>query len=312
MKKSTIISISIIVFLIITLIIIASFFDLQISQMLVDLPKGEYYTTNTFAIVFEIIGETFLYLFLAFAFGVLFWYGYFLEKKWLKFSCMAISSMAVFFAYFYFLYRIVHYTAKFQDVVKGEYFYVLFVFVGLILTLLTILSIKLFSKENIYKLSKFAVIIICVALLSNLLTQVVKGEVFGRMRYRSMNEIGDFSYYTPWFYINGTSLADKLNLSPDNFKSFPSGHTTAAAISFTLLALPFIFKNQQSKIFKIFCYVTPFILSGIVGFSRIIAGAHFLSDVLFGGLITLSFTILFIYLILILPQKQKNKNQECK
>lgn len=293
----------------IIILILATFFDLQISFLLSDLSAGEMLTSNLYAIIFEIIGETLLYLFLAFAFSVTFWwFKYNIKTKW-KYACQTISCISIFLTFYYFINKTIGYLQNYMTIQTNDYFLIFTLFFALILTFLTIFALKFFNKKQINVLINFALIIICVAAISNLITQISKAFIFGRMRFRAMNLIEDFSYYTPWFFLNGTSLSETLShlgLSADAFKSFPSGHTTAVAISFTLICLPALYKKFNTKFWKVFCWATPIALIFIVGLARIISGAHFLSDVLMAGLITFLVTLLFKYIFIDLKNKRIN------
>ena len=309
MNKRRIILISILTSVILVLILIATFFDLQISMALSSLKIGEYYTTNLFAIIFEIIGETFLYLFLAFAGSGLFWWFTRFQKSYIKTIFQILFTIVIFVAFFFFLSRMVGYVAHFQPLVTGLYFNVIYIFLSVILTFLIIFSMSRIKEDTLKKLFVFSLIIICTAVLSNLITQVIKGEVFGRMRYRAMNYIGDFSFFTPWYYINGDSIATQVDLFSDAFKSFPSGHITACGISFSLMILPYLFEMLNTSKWKIILTITPLIITILVALARIIAGAHFLSDTIFGALITFGATMLFSY-IFIFRKHKKLKQQE--
>lgn len=77
----------------------------------------------------------------------------------------------------------------------------------------------------------------------------------------------------------------------DNFKSFPSGHTTYASLGmFVLPLLGFLF-NKDKKINIILFYI-GLLWALLAALSRIVAGAHFLSDVSFGLIITSCSTLL--------------------
>jgi membrane-associated phospholipid phosphatase len=102
----------------------------------------------------------------------------------------------------------------------------------------------------------------------------------------------DASGFTPWYVANlGKNKAAADNyvedgagmLFDDAYKSFPSGHTSAAALSFVVVLLPDIFEKLKKQ--KIWFYIVPAIFTVLVAVSRIVNRAHFLSDVLFGGTI---------------------------
>lgn len=99
-----------------------------------------------------------------------------------------------------------------------------------------------------------------------------------------MIETTDFSAFTPWYKI-----APKYDYY-DNANSFPSGHTT---YSCTLL-LSALFCNAFYKFKKYtpLALVISIIYIGVVGFSRIIAGAHYLTDV--AGACIIGYTLFLV------------------
>lgn len=107
--------------------------------------------------------------------------------------------------------------------------------------------------------------------------------IFHRPRFRSVQTVG-LDYY-PW-YIR---CAD-YKLYPDleeEFKSFPSGHA-ACAMAFPAMAifLPFIKKDYEKYVIP--CYVVGLIWALLVMFCRMLVGAHYLTDVSMGAILTLA------------------------
>lgn len=103
--------------------------------------------------------------------------------------------------------------------------------------------------------------------------------LWGRIRFRELAE--NYSDFSPWYLPQGIT----------GDQSFPSGH---AAMGFMLLALFVFFADKafyKRIIFKgvIICWAFA------VCTSRIVIGAHFTSDVLFG-----SFAMIIAYLFLII------------
>ena len=80
-------------------------------------------------------------------------------------------------------------------------------------------------------------------------------------------------------------LIKRLVGGVNKYTSFPSGHTCSAGIIYSLICMPYVFTKFNTKKWKVFWYVVPVFYTGIVGLSRIVVGAHFLSDVLVGGTI---------------------------
>ena len=103
---------------------------------------------------------------------------------------------------------------------------------------------------------------------------------WGRTRFRDLLLMPNFDDFTPWYHPNGIT----------GNKSFPSGHTASAALSFLALLLPCV--SSHCKKHRDLCFWVPFIYTGVVAFTRLIMGAHFLSDVTVGG--TISFTVVIV------------------
>jgi membrane-associated phospholipid phosphatase len=119
-----------------------------------------------------------------------------------------------------------------------------------------------------------------------------------RQGLRSANNI----LLEPWYDFNGSidkeavllanpellSLGEELalDLIRDSFRSFPSGHTASSAAVYGFLYLPFCLDKFNNKKSKILLNVLTVVFTGLVAFGRIIVGAHYFSDVLFGGTIT--------------------------
>ncbi len=98
---------------------------------------------------------------------------------------------------------------------------------------------------------------------------------WGRVRFRQ--GASDPEIFTPWYLPQGFN----------GYYSFPSGHTANATVIFSsvfyLKFLPDKFKKYKPLIVTLLALWIVF-----VAFSRVLIGAHFLSDVLFGAAITLA------------------------
>lgn len=109
------------------------------------------------------------------------------------------------------------------------------------------------GKKVIYVL---AVLIVGAGLIVNV---VLKGQ-FGRARPRDIEEFGGSKNFTPAFVIS-KECSDNC--------SFSSGH---GAGGFSALALALALSRRRA------IYVAALAFGGLVSFSRIASGAHFLSD----------------------------------
>lgn len=107
---------------------------------------------------------------------------------------------------------------------------------------------------------------------------------WGRERYRHMVATGDFSGFSNWFIPQGLA-------SGNEFMSFPSGHSANAAIVMWITLLPSFIPSLEKK--EIVLKISASIWIGCVMLSRIIMGAHFLSDVTVGMAISLVLSYVF-------------------
>jgi len=310
-KTKTILSICIFLAVLGGLIAIASIYDLQISQILTknSLPEGEYISVNGFALFFESMGVTPFYIMIAIAGAIAFWYGYRSDNNKKKLVYMFIGAVVVVVALFLLFTDLLKYIAEYEGArLSADHVSLIgqnaklsgSLYIKLICLVLSLAVGGLLlgawhnvSKETNDSLIKWAYMIVgTVAFI--LIIELIKNPV-GRVRFRTMNYLGDFDYYTPWYVANGKrKLFDLVNADPNdpkfNFvsdacKSFPSGHTFSAGICYTLLALPFLNEKFNKKGVKITLWCATVALTGVVAISRIVAGAHFMSDVLFGGTI---------------------------
>lgn len=295
-KKLTILYISIaIVF--IGLLVVFSLFDLQISKALVKLEEGEYYSSSFILRFLETVGEMPIYVFISCAF-IIFYYNaedsLIEEKK--KTVKKVIYAICAFISYFLASKVLIKYVAQHHgfEYMLGGLDYVCYLLMAGIDTAITIYVFSKIDQTIIKRLYVFAMVVLLTALISQVLTQGVK-IFWGRARYRMMatlQSLGEdgFSYYTEWFKCNGKrSVSLKwldLGIASDGFKSFPSGHTCAAAITSTLICLPFTVEKLNTKKCRIAFISISVIYTVIVALSRVLMGAHFASDVLVGGMVT--------------------------
>lgn len=151
--------------------------------------------------------------------------------------------------------------------------------------------------RNLDRLLPFALAIVC-SCCCYFLIELVKSPM-GRMRYRGLHLLGDDSWYTPWYRKSAArELLAGSGLVRDCFKSFPSGHTFSAGMSYILMMLPDVFSRFRTKKGKVLCSVIPVCYTGFVGIFRIAAGAHFFSDVLVGGTLAYVAVRIFRYVFL--------------
>ena len=104
--------------------------------------------------------------------------------------------------------------------------------------------------------------------------------------------MGQMVSFHPWYQ---PGLADKAQLiasgiPKDDLKSFPSGHTTAAATALSLYYIASASPLLRSRRYQFFFGGLLWTL--LIALSRIVIGAHFLTDV------TAAFAITFTIFVL--------------
>lgn len=138
----------------------------------------------------------------------------------------------------------------------------------LMILLLGQIVTRQFSLETISKYKNAAIAGLLLAFLGGIVTVWLFKIPWGRWTYRDILEAGNPALFTPWYLPQGNN----------GHHSFFSGHT---ALSFVVLGYLYFLKKDhpvRSILLSIF------LLWGIVGgLSRIVVGAHYASDVLFGA-----------------------------
>ena len=159
-------------------------------------------------------------------------------------------------------------------------------------------------------------IIFCIIIAILLFTlagsiNILKG-VMHRPRYRSIAQYG-LDFHNWWEPCkNYKDLMATYNIEKDNFKSYPSGHTAEASIILVAVTfLPFAgekFKKYQMPLFYAACGLIV-----IVAFARILAAAHFLSDVSTGATLMIGLTVIANEVVMrVKPLQVEEQKEEVK
>ena len=138
-------------------------------------------------------------------------------------------------------------------------------------------------------------VIMMVAIFLSLIPGVTAlKSIFHRPRYRLLDLTG-LQFY-PWWkpcknYKDLLATFESLGVTKEEFKSFPSGHAGATAVSLLFVTfLPFINRKYLKYQLPIFYICLGWTV--LVMFTRMLVGAHFLSDVSMGILLTLVFMMI--------------------
>lgn len=274
MTKKTIIALSSCALAFVGILLVATFLDLEINIALAN-------ADSLFGQFFALFGEATAWLVLPVA-GVILFQAVQPENRykiWLKALWLVLTIVGWYLATDYF----------FDELVKEIMYEKVYVIVfALAFTALSLLGTAKIDKKVMAKLVVLAAIMLVALAISQLFTTVMK-KMWSRQRFRNMPE-DSYSGFTPWYKPNwfkngsGDFVSDFAGAhDEDAFKSFPSGHTSAAAMSFLIIVIPEIF--DKLKKYKVWFYVVPAVYTFAVALSRIVLRAHFLSDVLFGALV---------------------------
>ncbi|MGX8834823.1 phosphatase PAP2 family protein [Amedibacillus sp. YH-ame6] len=139
---------------------------------------------------------------------------------------------------------------------------------SLLLVVLCVYILRKVSDDWVNRHINFFVFYTAVLLSAVILTSCIK-HFWGRIRYRDIEELSQFCvWYKPCGLIGN--------------RSFPSGHITAMTTILCVLQ----WKQHHFEKVSILRYVFVGAMILIMGVSRMIMGAHFLSDLAAGFLIT--------------------------
>ncbi len=197
--------------------------------------------------------------------------------KWWNIVSSIISILFISLFSFFMTFNIVRYIFH-EDIgaiTPLAYIMMVIVSLGIIITALYFAHVK---GHEFVGFKKHAWLLILLVFSEMIFANIIK-SIWARPRMRSITDISDFNH---WYEINGWTNDNEL-------KSFPSGHTANAFVVLAyMMFIPYI-KSIKMNYFLI----GAVIWGTLVALSRVVLGAHFLSDVLVGSYITI-----FIFILL--------------
>lgn len=155
--------------------------------------------------------------------------------------------------------------------------------------------IRLVEGQEKKRLIRFAWFLCFVVAAQDILINQGLKLIWSRPRMRTIQTVSGINFQ-PWYSIGQSNAQHFLDqgIAQEELLSFPSGHSSNAAVIFTLCALPWL--NSKMEKYKGIFFWGSVVFTGCVMLSRIIAGAHFLSDTSVGAAITFAFVVLGSYL----------------
>ncbi len=273
--------------------VIGSFFDFQISESLFASGGAD----NKFGLTISVLGPIFGYSVLAFLAGGFIVFGYNNKFEFAKSKALRICLIVFMYVFAVALYGCsVYFTGReffgpngFQHYTDIKRFYGYFIAapIDLGIAFVGFLAAKHSDNKKLWIYYLIISVLFALALVAGVSLFKV---IFNRPRFRSLgNGLDFYPWYVPCkekdFFVNSGLL------TKEEFKSFPSGHAGGvAAFMMFILFLPYINKKYEKYVVPMYYATLAWAL--LVSFARIYVGAHHLSDVSMGML--LSIVIFFI------------------
>ena len=257
-------------------VILGSFLDLSLSNAIAN-------TSNTFGLIISVIGPTIGFSGFAFLGGGFIAFAIKQEQKvYLKVMFYLAAAIALGVA--------IYYAGREYFSINGFYQaapnFVGFIIAGVCACGALVGGYFAFRKcEN--PNAWIALLIVYVVFLIALMGAVNSIKSFmHRPRYRIVVD-GNVPYHEWWDRCSEyKEYMATYGYTKEQFKSFPSGHTTEASMIMVIAAfLPLADPRMKKVQLPLFIGAGAFTL--LVGFARILVGAHFLSDISMGALLDL-------------------------
>ena len=262
--------------------VLGSFFDLQIDKIL-------WSENNPFGLIMASFGVYPCYAGLAFVGGGLM--STTIKRKelplWCKLFCYFLSGIALIMS--------VYLCGGEWPSVNGynvpHLAWLSFLVAGLVMVGVYALSFFVCRKGNVQQLWPMLLVMIAIFVVALLPAGFVIKLIIHRPRFRYLVRTGALPFYNWWEncanykdYIGGH--IDGFPITKEDFKSFPSGHSGTGMIMAMFLAYAPIFFNKLKGKETLMFYIG--VLWGFtMMFSRMLVGAHYLTDTCMGSLIVM-------------------------
>jgi len=168
----------------------------------------------------------------------------------------------------------------------------------LMITIIAIINLILilFSKLWVKKADQKLLIPLCILIIAIIALYFVTGEAIKYLASRPRPRVVIMQnrlYYKQWF--EWKPLAALLDESYDDCKSFVSGHASNTACLITVLPLTIaLFKKENCDKLQIAAIAVGALYAFVVAYSRIVAYAHWLTDVTGGIMVSCGIQALII------------------
>lgn len=143
------------------------------------------------------------------------------------------------------------------------------------------------SKKEYDKRLLKRLIILCVIMLAGMYLMESGKLIFSRPRYRLLLQDIPGIEFCPWYLPFGDPAVfiNEQGVDWNDFRSFPSGHALQCmGMIYALPPLAEVYDCLRNR--KVLLYAAAVVFAVLVCFSRMVMGAHFISDVSMGSLIS--------------------------
>ncbi len=170
--------------------------------------------------------------------------------------------------------------------------------IGLLLFLPPVILGMFMNGKQAKKHLAYTILILLVIMAVSFFGQVIFSSLYSRPRFRITQSGLEGLGFTPWYepIDNAAFFSETYHLKSDALRSFFSGHALDAVLNlaiFPALAQTFPIWKEKER----FLQITAFVLIPPIAFSRMVLGAHYLSDISAGMLCGLGFVILYEILV---------------
>jgi len=278
------------------LIVLGSFFDLQINQAI-------FLEKNVFSILLASIGEAPSYAMFAF-FGGLLIFGSLncLKNKPLKALLHFIGTLTI-VAMIYVDGSVFTSNNGWGAFNENLRVFPLIILFGSILMLPAGIAGIFLGKLIKSPRTLIMIIVIMLCFLATLGTFNLIKIILRRPRYRFIASQNDLSLFRNWWepFSDYQKYIDS-GIIKDEFKSFPSGHTSTSCCTIMVAFIPVLFGYKSEKK-QLILTLIGYSWCLLIGFSRMLCGAHFMSDVGFGMLNGVIFMLIANEIVLRIQEK---------
>lgn len=253
---------------------IAAFFDLELSKSVVNMK-------NAFCLFLAQYSEAVGCIALGIGF-IMLNTSLEISNRILYFLCFIFNFFAGSVMFYNIIYRcFVKHSDFFKGIPKEKEKILTAIFTVLIVIILTMIFKYIVSNSFKAKHKAFSRLGVYWGSAILIIVHVLK-SIWGRVRFRDLD--AEYSLFHVWYYPQQAIIDGKMG------KSFPSGHSTAAWLTLIIL---FLFQYKSKRTQNIVMALIIF-WGCLVCSSRIVVGAHYLSDVLFASMICiLSFVAIY-------------------